>query len=105
MQGNPAIQRVIAKWLEDRLKPELPSGRTLGILRPFPAKYNPRNDRFFMQGNPAIQRVVAKWLEDQLKPELPSGRTLGILRPFPAKYNPRNDRFFQPDLRQYYFGA
>jgi hypothetical protein len=47
MQGNPAIQRVIAKWLEDQLKPELPSGRTLGILRPFPAKYNPRNDRFF----------------------------------------------------------
>jgi hypothetical protein len=45
--GNPAIPRVIAKRSVDRLKPKLLNGRTLGNLRPFPAKYNPRNDLFF----------------------------------------------------------
>ncbi|KAJ7203431.1 hypothetical protein C8J57DRAFT_1259672 [Mycena rebaudengoi] len=45
--GNPAIPRVMANRSRDRLKPKLPRGKTLGNLRPFPGKSNPRNDRFF----------------------------------------------------------
>ncbi|KAJ7236688.1 hypothetical protein C8J57DRAFT_1247674 [Mycena rebaudengoi] len=92
--GQPAIPRVMANRSPDRLKPNMPDGKTLGNLRPFPAKYNPRNDRFFLPGNPAIPRVMANRSRDRLKPKLPRGKTLGNLRSFPGKSNPRNDRFF-----------
>ncbi|KAJ7238217.1 hypothetical protein C8J57DRAFT_1246637 [Mycena rebaudengoi] len=36
--GNPAIPRVMANRSPDRLKPNMPDGKTLGNLRPFPAK-------------------------------------------------------------------
>ncbi|KAJ7231094.1 hypothetical protein C8J57DRAFT_1533903 [Mycena rebaudengoi] len=35
--GNPAIPRVMANRSPDRLNPNLPLGKTLGNLRPFPA--------------------------------------------------------------------
>jgi hypothetical protein len=36
--GNSAILRVIAIPIVDRLKPNIPGGKTLGNLKPFSAK-------------------------------------------------------------------
>ncbi|KAJ7250999.1 hypothetical protein C8J57DRAFT_1520864 [Mycena rebaudengoi] len=57
--GNPAIPRVMANRSPDRLNPSLPLGKTLGNLTPFPAKSNPRNDRFFM-GRPTSLASVTQ---------------------------------------------
>jgi hypothetical protein len=54
--GNLAVPRVMVNRSLDRLKPNLPSGKTLGNLRPFLAKSNPRNDRFFTWTHTTIQQ-------------------------------------------------